>query len=67
MANIATAKVVDYDPRQAGRTLSASISVRIEAETNDKLQEICFREGISKSALIKRLIRAYVEENANEG
>lgn len=59
-------KVRDNDRRQDGKPLSCSIGFRIEADTNEKLEDICFREGISKSALIKRLIRQYVEENTDE-
>lgn len=59
-------KVRDNDRMPDGKTLSCSIGFRIEADTNEKLQDICIREGISKSALIKRLIRQYVEENYHE-
>lgn len=61
-----TPRVRDNDRVPEGKPLSCSIGFRIEADTNEKLQDICIREGISKSALIKRLIRQYVEENANE-
>jgi len=46
--------------------MTSSISFRIEKDTNDKLIDLCIREGVSKSALIKRLIRQYVEANTDE-
>ncbi len=59
-------KVRDNDRRNPSGVMTSSISFRIEQDTNEKLQDICIREGISKSALIKRLIRQYVEEHTDE-
>ncbi len=59
-------KVRANERRQDGDTPACSIGCRIEADTNEKLEAICFREGISKSALIRRLIRQFVEENEHE-
>ena len=56
-------KVRNNDRRVPNGTITCSIGLRIEQETNEKLIDLCFREGISKSALIKRLIRQYIEEN----
>lgn len=56
-------KVADKDIKIPGVLATKTIGFRIEAETADKLEEICYRDGIGKSALIKRLIRQYVKEN----
>lgn len=53
-------KVADNDFRPNKEAPTSSVSFRIEAETKDKLQVICEREGVSMSNLIKRLIRECV-------
>lgn len=57
--------VRDNDPRRPGKPMVRSVSFRLEEETDEKLTDLCYREGISKSALLKRLVRQYVEENYN--
>ena len=59
-------RVRNNDRRVPNGTITCSIGLRIEQETNEKLIDLCFREGISKSALIKRLIRQYIEENVDK-
>lgn len=52
-----------YDShRPDGKPMSCSISFRIEAETVKALEEISSRNGVSKSFLIKKLIRDFVSE-----
>lgn len=59
-------KVRNNDPRQEGRPMTNSISFRLERETAEKFDAICFREGMSKSAMMKRLLRQFVEENYDD-
>lgn len=56
-------KVADKDIKIPGVLAVKVIGFRIESDTAEKLDEICYREGIGRSALIKRLIRQYVKEN----
>lgn len=44
---------------------SCQIGCRIEIDTADELEKICERECITRSAILRRIIRQYVEENKN--
>lgn len=58
--------VRDSDRGPAGKPMSCSIGVRIEQSTVERLDDICYRMGTTRSAIVKRLIREFVEENAHD-
>lgn len=58
-------KIRDYERRNSENALTYSIGFWIDAETNAKLDKICRRDGISKSALIRRLIREYADKESD--
>ena len=39
------------------------ITLRVELETARELDKICEKEDISRASMIRRILRAYVDEN----
>lgn len=56
-------RLLDSDRRNPAGTEICIIGFRIEAETAKKLDKICEREGITKSTMVRRLVRKFVENN----
>lgn len=59
-------KVRENYRRNPSGAETCQLGVRIEKETADELDKICLRECVSRSALVRRMIRQYITENKNQ-
>lgn len=60
-------KVKDYAKVSQNGESACQIGFRIEMDTLNDLDKICQRECITRSMLVRRIIRQYVEENRMGG
>lgn len=58
-------KVRDKRKTWGEKENTCQIGCRIEIDVADELEKICERECITRSAILRRIIRHYVEENKN--